>query len=250
MATRASNEVDIMRVEPSDRWVRGFLGDTAVVDSHAPLLFWEDDFPVPSYAFPRADVRTDLLGPASPPTEPHPFFGPHGPVHQWLDLRLAGHTRQRAAWVPDDPALAGHLVFSWQPGALDRWLEEDEEVSSHPRDPHKRVDALPSSRRVKVALDGVVLAESSRPVLLFETGLPTRYYLPREDVDLGRLTARSRRTHCPYKGDAEEYWDAPGAESVAWSYANPYPAVAAIAGRIAFYNELVDLTVDGQEVHS
>ena len=235
-----------MRVEPSDRWVRGFVGETAVVDSYAPMLFWEDDFPVPSYAFARADVRTDLLGPGSPPPEPDPFFGPRGRVSQWYDLHLGGHTVRRAAWVRDDPALAGHIVFSWQPGVLDRWLEEDEEVSGHPRDPYKRVDALPSSRHVTVALNGAVLAESSSPVLLFETGLPTRYYLPREDVDLGRLTAQSRRTHCPYKGDAEEYWDAPGAESVAWSYARPYPAVAAIAGRVAFYNELVDLAVDGK----
>ncbi|WP_038169237.1 DUF427 domain-containing protein [Tomitella biformata] len=250
MATRASNEVDIMRVEPSDRWVRGFVGETAVVDSHTPLLFWEESFPVPSYAFARVDVRTDLLGPGSPPAERHPFFGPRGPVGQWFDLHLDGHTRQRAAWVRADPALAGRIVFSWQPGVLDRWLEEDEKVSGHPRDPHKRVDALPSSRHVRIARGGDVLAESSRPVLLFETGLPTRYYLPREDVDLGKLTARRRRTHCPYKGDAEEYWDTPGAESVAWSYPRPFPAVGAIAGRIAFYNGLVDITVDGKPLEA
>lgn len=237
-----------MRVEPSDRWVRGLTGDTVVVSSFAPLLFWEDSFPVPSYAYPREDVRTDLLRPGSEPSSPHAFFGPHGPVSEWFDLETGdGRTLRAVAWVRDDPALADHIVCSWEPGLLDRWLEEDEEVSGHPRDPHARVDALPSSRHVTVALDGVMLAETSSPVVLFETGLPTRYYLPREDVDLGKLTARSRRTHCPYKGDAEEYWDAPGAEGVAWSYARPYPAVAAIAGRIAFYNELVDITVDGHD---
>jgi len=237
-----------MRVELSDRWVRAMVGDTAVVDSRAPLLFWEEAFPVPSYAFARDDVRTDLLRLATgePAGEPF-FFLPKGPVAEWFDLEVDERTLVRAAWVRDDPALSDRIVFSWQPGMVDRWLEEDEQVASHPRDPHKRVDALPSSRHVTVALDGVVLAESTDPVLLFETDLPTRYYLPRGDVAFERLTGSANRSHCPYKGYAEEYWDAPGVPGVAWSYANPYAAVSTITGRVAFYNELVDITVDGQE---
>ena len=129
---------------------------------------------------------------------------------------------------------------------MDRWLEEDEEVHSHPRDPHKRVEALPSSRHITVSLDGVLLADTTDPVLLFETYLPTRYYLPQEDVRLERLSEASNHSHCPYKGFAEDYWDAPGSPSVAWSYPDPYPAVARIKGRIAFYNESVDITVDGE----
>jgi uncharacterized protein (DUF427 family) len=224
-------------------------GDVVVVDSRSPLLFWEDAFPVPHYAFDPADVRQDLLRPASAaaPTGPD-FFLPRGPVSQWYDLEVGGRTLQHAAWVRDEPDLADRLVFSWRPGLLDRWLEEDEEVAGHPRDPYKRVDALPSTRHVVVRLDGVVLAESSRPVLLFETGLPVRYYLPEEDVHLGLLVPTTNDSHCPYKGRADRYWDVadrPDARNIAWSYTEPFPAVGPIKDRVAFYNELVDLVVDG-----
>lgn len=235
-----------MRVEDSGRWVRAMVGNTAVVDSRAPLLFWEDTFPVPSYAFARDDIRTDLLVPsAHAPSTGEFFFLPKGPVSQWFDLHVEGRDFAGAAWIRDDSAVSDRIVFSWQSSIMDRWLEEDEQVHSHPRDPHKRVDALPSSRHVTVALDGVVLAESKRPVLLFETHLPTRFYFPRSDVRLDKLGGSANRSHCPYKGFAEEYWDVLGVPGVAWSYPDPYPAVAAIADRIAFYNESVDITVDG-----
>lgn len=238
-----------MRPELSDRWVRAFVGEVAVVDTRTPVLFWEDGFPVPRYAFDRADVREDLLRAATGETPTQPwFFLPQGPVSQWYDLELDGRRLPHVAWHRDDPGLGDRLVFSWQPGLVDRWLEEDEEVASHPRDPHTRVDALPSSRHVTVALGGVVLAESERPVLLFETGLPTRYYLPPDDVHLELLTPTDNRSHCPYKGVADRYFDVagqPDAANIAWCYSSPYPAVRAIKDRVAFYNEAVDLTVDG-----
>lgn len=238
-----------VRTEPSEKWVRGFVGATAVVDSRAPLLFWEERFPVPAYAFPRDDVRTDLLRPTTgAPRERHFFYLPKGPVREWYDLEVDGRVLAHASWVRDDPALADLVVLSWQPGVLDRWTEEEEEVIEHPRDPHKRVEALASSRRVRVALGGVVLAESTDPVLLFETSLPTRYYLRPEDVRLDLLRPSGSRSRCPYKGAADRYWslpDVPGGDNIAWSYADPFPAVGKVAGRIAFYNELVDLTVDG-----
>lgn len=240
-----------MRTEPSERWVRAECAGVVVVDSRAPLLFWEDVFPVPAYAFDPADVRTDLLHPSATPgpTEPF-FFQPKGPVSQWFDLRVGDRRVPHAAWVRDDPALAGRIVLSWRPRVLDRWLEEDAEVRSHPRDPRKRVDALPSSRHVVVRRDGAVLAESRDPVLLFETDLPTRFYLPREDVRLDLLTPGGGSSHCPYKGFANDYWDLPAADhdavtGIAWSYADPAPAVAAVTGRVAFYDELVDVEVDG-----
>ena len=238
-----------MRTERSDKWVRAFVDGTTVVDSRVPLLFYEETFPVPGYAFARDDVRTDLLRPAqgAPPREPF-FFLPKGPVSDWFDLEVGARRIPHAAWTRDDPALKDLLVLSWQPGLLDRWLEEDEEVAGHPRDPRKRVEALASTRHVTVALEGVVLADSSAPVLLFETDLPTRYYLPREDVRLDDLSPSTNRSHCPYKGEADRYWDAAApaeAPNVAWSYTAPFPAVAKIAGRIAFYDELVDVTVDG-----
>jgi uncharacterized protein (DUF427 family) len=238
-----------MRTEPIDKWVRGFVGDTVVVDTRRPLLFWEDAFPVPNYALEPEDVRMDLLVPTETEAPSgFDFFAPQGPVSETYDLVLGDRTLRRAAWRRDDPALAGRIVVSWHPGLLDRWMEEEEEVGSHPRDPYSRVEALASSRHVVVALDGVPLADTHDPVLLFETGLPTRYYLPPGDVVLDLLEPGTARSRCPYKGKADRYWSVrgrPDAANIAWSYPKPFPAVGKIAGRIAFYNELVDITLDG-----
>lgn len=237
-----------VRTESIDKRVRAYVDDVAVVDSRKPLLFWEERFPVPAYAFPRHDVRTDLLTEtrAAPPREPF-FFLPKGPVSQWFDLTVGGRAIPHAAWVRDAPELRDMLILSWQPGALDRWQEEEEPVAGHPRDPHKRVEAIASSRHVVVELNGVQLADSTRPVLLFETDLPTRYYLPREDVNYSVLEPTSTRSHCPYKGIADKYWNVtgqPDASDAVWSYSAPLPAVAKVAGLVGFYNELVDIIVD------
>ncbi len=237
-----------MRTEPTDKWVRGYVGSTAIVDTRDAVLFWETRFPVPAYAFPQADVRTDLLQPSPQPLTTPSFYTPKGPVSQWYDVVTDGRVLQHAAWVRDDPTINDRIVLSWEPGVLDRWLEEDEEVIAHPRDPHKRVEALVSSRHVQISLEGNLLADSHSPVLLFETDLPTRFYLPREDVRLDLLVPSSNSSVCPYKGAAEEYWSVPGVTAganIAWSYEAPFPAVAHIADRIAFYNELVDIAVDG-----
>lgn len=238
-----------VRTEPSERWVRGYVDDVAVVDCRHPVLFYEDTLPVPNYAYPRADVREDLLRPSTgePPERPW-FFQPQGAVSQWYDVVVGDRVVEHAAWVRDTPELADLLVVSWLPGLLDRWLEEDEEVGGHPRDPHARVDALPSSRHVVVSIDGVVLGDTNTPVVLFETGLPTRYYLPREDVDFDVLKPTDTRSGCPYKGYADRYWDAAvpgGPADVAWSYSDPFPAVGRIKDHVAFYNEIVDIVVDG-----
>ena len=167
---------------------------------------------------------------------------------QWFDLTVGGRTVPHAGWIRDTLELREMLVLSWQPGLLDRWLEEDEPVAGHPRDPHKRVEAIASSRHVVVEINGERLADSTRPVLLFETGLPTRYYLPREDVDQTALEPTGNQSLCPYKGVADDYWSVTGhvdATNVVWSYSAPLPAVAKVAGLMAFYNELVDITVDG-----
>lgn len=239
-----------MRTETCEKWVRAYVGETVVVDTRDPLLFWSDRLPVPFYAIPEGDVLA-ALEPATgePPTQPF-FFLPQGRVSQWFDLVSGDRRLRHAAWVLNDPAIAGRVVVSWQPGLLDRWAEEDEVVAGHPRDPHHRVDALPSSRHVTVSVGGRMVADSHAPVLLFETNLPTRYYLPVEDVVDGALMPAANVSHCPYKGYADCYWDVmvdsdSPLEKAAWSYSDPFPAVGAIAGRIAFYNELVDITVDG-----
>ncbi|QEU88896.1 DUF427 domain-containing protein [Streptomyces viridosporus] len=236
--------------EPSERWVRATAGGVTVVDSRHPLLVWEPRLPVPQYAFPREEVRTDLLRPAR-----NPLTGRHTGSTVFYDLEAGGEVRPDAAWTFPADDLAGHIAFEWFPRTgtgLDRWYEEEEEIFVHPRDPHTRVDAVPSSRHVRVEIEGTVVADTRSPVLLFETSLPTRYYLPRQDVRLDLFETTDHSTRCPYKGTADQYWSWRGGGAVppdlVWSYPDPLPAVAAIRGRLAFFNEAVDLTVDGERL--
>ncbi|MFE9611610.1 DUF427 domain-containing protein [Streptomyces sp. NPDC006012] len=238
-----------LRWEPSGRWVRGRTKGVTVVDSRHPVLVWEPSVPVPLYAFPREEVREDLLRPAR-----HPRTGTHTGSQHFYDLRVDGEWLENAAWTFPAADLFGHLAFEWSARTgrgLDHWYEEEEEIFVHPRDPYKRVDALPSSRHVLVEIDGTVVADTRHPVLLFETGLPTRYYIPREDVRLDLLRPTRHRTACPYKGTAE-YWSWRGGADVpagiVWSYPEPLRAVAAVKGLLAFYNEAVDITVDGERL--
>jgi uncharacterized protein (DUF427 family) len=152
--------------------VRGRKGDVTVVDSRHPVLVREPDAPVPLYAFPREEVRTDLLRQAK-----NPRTGRHTGSRILYDLELDGDLLENAAWTFPADDLAGHIAFEWfrRTGrGRDHWYEEEEEIFIHPRDPHERVDALPGSRHVRVEIDGRVVADTHRPVLLFETGLPTR----------------------------------------------------------------------------
>jgi uncharacterized protein (DUF427 family) len=229
--------------------VRGRKADVTVVDSRHPVLVWEPGVPVPVYAFPRADVRTDLLRPAgNPPT------GSHTGSHVFYDLEVDGTVVANAAWTFPSEDLAGHIAFEWfrrWDSGLDHWYEEEEEIFVHPRDPHKRVDALPSSRHVQVEVAGLLVADTRRPVLLFETSLPTRYYLPGEDIRLDLFEPTGHSTGCPYKGTARYWtWRGPGEapRNVLWSYADPLPPAAAVKGLLAFYNEAVDITVDGERL--
>lgn len=235
--------------EPSERWVRGVKGEVTVVDSRRPVLVWEPSLPVPQYAFPHADVREDLLRRAK-----NPRSGAHTGSKIFYDLEVDGELLENAAWRFPAVDLAEYIAFEWfrrSGRGLDHWYEEEEEIFIHPRDPHKRVDALPSSRHVQVAVAGTVLADTHRPVLLFETGLPTRYYIPAEDVRLDLLEATDHHTGCPYKGTAR-YWSLRGEAdvppNVVWSYPEPLPAVGPVRDLLAFYNEVVDITVDGERV--
>ncbi|WP_341947633.1 DUF427 domain-containing protein [Microbacterium sp. LWH11-1.2] len=236
------------RWEPSERWLRGWVGELAVVDSRRPILVWEPDAKVPEYGFPLADVRTDLLVPGEPPAAA--YYRPRLPARRWFDLVVSGRRIPSAAWTWDVDELDGFLAVTWFPGVLDRWTEEEDRVFAHPRDPRNRVDALSSTRHVVVRDGDRVLADSRHPVIVYETGLPARYYLPAEDVDLSALTEIDGWSECPYKGEASRYWataDRPDRE-IAWSYPAPLPVIAPIDGRIAFYSERLDITVDGVAV--
>jgi uncharacterized protein (DUF427 family) len=232
-----------VKVEPGQKRVRVYLGGELVVDTLRPLLVWEVPY-YPAYYLPESDVRREAL--VATGTVTH---SPSRGEARHFTVKSGGEEAVDAAWTyPDSPieALRGHIRFEW--GAMGAWFEEDEEVFVHPRDPHSRVDALPSSRHVEVAIDGVKVADTRRPVLLFETGLPARYYLPKPDVRMDLLAPTDKVSQCPYKGTAR-YWSLRTAdvvsEEVAWSYPTPLPESIKVAGLVAFYNERVDITVDG-----
>lgn len=233
----------VNQVEPVPRRIRGFLGGERVVDTVRALYVWEWAN-YPQYYIPADDIRTGVLV-----DEGHVQRTRRGSVTV-QGVHVGDVRRTRAARLVTDSPIAGlngTVRFEWD--ALDSWFEEDEQVFVHPRNPYTRVDALRSSRHVRVVLEGELLAESHSPVLLFETGLPTRYYLDRSCLDLRLLRRTETRTACPYKGETSDYWTAEVGgrveEDVAWSYRQPFAAVAPIAGLVAFYNDRVELTVDG-----
>jgi uncharacterized protein (DUF427 family) len=236
----------VLRHQPTAKWVRAGLGGRIVVDSRAALLLWEPRRIVPTYAVPESDVRASLVpvdaAPGSDVPVLHPGipFAAHSTPGQAYDIQVGDDIRERAAFRPDDPDLAGHLVFDF--GAFD-WTEEDEPVFGHPRDPFSRVDARRSSRHVRIERNGVLLAESHTPTLVFETKLYPRFYLPRADV-VAEVLPSDMVTACPYKGVAG-YLSFPAGENLAWTYPDPLPEAAALVGLVAFFDEVVDVTVDG-----
>jgi uncharacterized protein (DUF427 family) len=214
-----------------------------VADTKHPLLVWEVPY-YPSYYIPTSDVTAELVPTGA--VEHSPSRG----EAEIYDVRTALRNAPAAAKrYPGSPIeeLRDAVNITW--GAMDEWLEEDEPVYTHPRDPYTRVDILASSRHVEIKVDGVTVAESHQPRILFETGLPPRYYIPVADLRLDLLTPSDSRSHCPYKGTAS-YWhldvDGKRYRDLVWMYRTPLPENQKIAGLAALYNEKVDLYIDGE----
>ncbi|MEV7627111.1 DUF427 domain-containing protein [Actinoplanes sp. NPDC089786] len=230
-------------VEPAPRRVRGEVGGRLVFDTVNALYVWE--WPnYPQYYIPLDDVDRSMLV-----DEGRVLRSRRGPA-QGHALRAGTVDRPNAAKVYGEGAQAGlesTVRFEWD--ALDAWFEEDEQVYVHPRNPYTRVDALRSTRTVRIESAGVLLAQSSAPVMVFETGLPTRYYFDRHAVDFTHLVPSGTMTSCPYKGNTSGYWSVRLGDEVepdlAWTYDFPTRQLLPIAGLIAFYNEKVDVVVDG-----
>ena len=163
------------RVEPAPRRVRGFLGHELVFDTTSARYVWEVPY-YPQYYIPLADVRTEFLRDENHPQKVQ--FGPSR-LHSVVGAGLAYKSAARVFDADSGSPVAGTVRFEWDKL---RWFEEDEPIYGHPRNPYSRVDALRSHRHIRVELDGVVLADTHTPVLLFETGLPTRYYIDPTDV--------------------------------------------------------------------
>jgi uncharacterized protein (DUF427 family) len=236
----------VIYFDGSPRRVRAvFAGETVVDSRHAKLLHETGHLPI--YYFPLADVHEDLLEPTDHSTR-CPF---KGQAAYW-SIRAGGRVAENAAWGYDEPladmaALAGHRALYWN--RVDEWWEEDERAFVHARDPYHRVDVLDTSRHVRVTLDGEMLADTRRARVLFETSLPPRWYIPREDVSTELLSPSDTRTECPYKGTAGysnlRLGDRQETD-LAWCYEQPLREVEPIVGRLAFFDERVDTEIDGE----
>jgi uncharacterized protein (DUF427 family) len=234
----------LVRTAPAHRRVRAFLGGEAVVDTVDALYVWEGPH-YPQWYVPLADVADGAFVPTGTETR-----SPSRGTAAHYTIKAGGKEAVDAAWrYGDSPIeeLRDRVRIDWS--AMDAWFEEDEEVIIHPRDPAARIAILPSSRHVVVSVDGVVVADSTHPTFLHETGLPMRTYIPKVDVRMDLLTSTDTRTGCPYKGWAE-YWtlrlpDGSEHADLAWSYPTPLRESHAVAGLVAFYDTKVDVTIDG-----
>jgi uncharacterized protein (DUF427 family) len=231
-----------VQVETSPKRVRIYLSGELVADTRGALLVWEIPY-YPVYYVPAADVRAELI---SAGHEPVPGLGEAEILHVKVATATAGSAARR---YPDSPVpeLRDAVRFTWS--EMSEWLEEDEPVYVHARDPHKRVDILASSRQVRIEVDGVTVAESAQPRILFETGLPPRYYLPLADVRMDLLRPSVTQTSCPYKGTAS-YWSVDTGQDlhsdIVWMYRAPLPESQKVAGLACFYNEKVSIYLDGE----
>jgi uncharacterized protein (DUF427 family) len=237
---------EVNQTAPAPRRIRAVLNGRVVLDTTSALYVWEWEH-YPQYYIPITDIDPAVLV-----DEQHEQKLSRGTARRY-GLAVGEVSRPSALRLYGSDArfgLAGHARFEWN--ALDAWYEEDEQVFVHPRDPYTRVDALRSTRHVRVELNGTILAESASPVLVFETGLPTRYYLNRSEVDFTHLTPTDTVTACPYKGTTSGYWTAlvggTTHPDIAWSYDFPTRQLLPIAGLVAFYNEKVDILLAGQRL--
>lgn len=244
-----------LRLAPTAKRVRATVDGRTVVSTQRALLVWEPGRVVPQYAVPDVDVtaelRPDPVGRNRPPdwaawpdgtrfVPPSPFRR-HSADGLSFTVVTPNRALTAAAFRPADPDLAGYVVLDFH--AFDAWFEEDEAIVAHPRDPYVRVDVRQGTRHVRVEVDGVALADSRRPVLLFEGRLPVRSYLPRADVRLDRLEPSPTRTLCAYKGQAS-HWRYDGRD-IAWTYERPLSDAGQVTGLVCFYDERVDTWVDG-----
>ena len=236
----------VLYLHPLDRRIRGVVGGETVVDTRRAGMLHETGL-LPQWYLPLSDVRQDLLVPSATVTH-CPFKGDAS----YYSLRVGDRLVEDAVWhypdpLPTAPPLGDLVAFYFD--RVDAWYEEDERVAGHPRDPFHRVDTRRSSRRVVVSVGGQTVADSVRPVALFETGLPVRYYLPVEDVRTELLEPTDTGTVCPYKGEAVYRRVRVGdtvVEDAAWCYPAPGGDAAPIAGHLSFLHDDVQVVVDGE----
>ncbi|MFV8172299.1 DUF427 domain-containing protein [Mycolicibacterium peregrinum] len=252
VADLLGSELGALRYQPTPKRIRVCLGGEPVADTVEAVLIWEPRRVVPTYAVPRSALAAQLV-PAGGDVgddeipgflDPSVPFTAHTCPGTAFDVIAGEETGAAAAFQPDDPELTAYVILDF---ATFEWREEDEPIVAHPHDPFHRIDVRRSRRRIRIELDGKVLAESCSPMLLFETGLPTRHYLPREDVTAD-LDVSDTVTYCAYKGRAAYYSLPGGPADVAWAYHEPLIEAVPVRDHICFFDERVDVFVDGERM--
>jgi len=238
-----------LRFEPCAKRIRAAANGEMIVDSLRAVVVAGPGY-LPVYYFPPADVRAEFLK----PSDHRSRHSSLGEATHWT-LEIAGNRIDNAASAYLAPPSSAERIkdfIAFDRHKIDHWFEEDEEVFGHPRDPRHRVDVRRSSREVCAIFAGETIAFTHRAMFLFETDLPTRYYIPPEDVRRELLVATQRRTTCPYKGHAS-YWSIKlggvAAEDAVWAYLDPLPDCPQIKGYFCFYPEKLDrLEIEGESL--
>jgi len=234
----------LLYVEPLRRRMRVRFGGTWVADSeHVLLLFAPGRYPV-AY-FPQSDISPEILE-RSEHTTWHPDLG----LTSWFSIKAGGQHVARAAWQHIElPSHAGELrervAFAWR--AMDAFYEEDERILGHATDSYHRIDIRQSSRNLVVRHQYRVVADTKRPVVLFESGFAPRWYVLRADIDESTLTFVEHQTFCPYKGLCS-YYDIGDARLAACSYREAYSEVGRISGLVSFEPDIVSAQLDGVQL--
>lgn len=244
-----TGSLDALRYEPTAKRVRVRLAGETVADTLHARLVWEPRRVVPTYAVPVAALSSQLVpaGAESGDSDGRPILDPTVPFNahtcpgRAFDVIAGQASAPAAAYRPDDPDLADYVILAFDSF---EWREEDEPVVAHPHDPFGRIDVLRSSREVRIEHDGRLLAESMRPTMLFETLLPVRFYLPRDDVVVP-LEPSDTVSYCAYKGRAAYFSVPDGPRDVAWTYREPLHDAELVRDMVCFFDEHLDVTVDG-----
>ena len=234
----------VLYVEPLRRHMRVLFGGAWVADSeHVLLLFEPGRYPV-AY-FPESDVSPKALE-RSEHTTRHPDLG----LTSWYIVKAGERKAARAAWqhveLPSYASeLRGRIAFAWR--AMDAFYEEDERILGHAADSYHRIDIRQASRRLVVPYQERIVADTKRPLVLYESGFAPRWYVLRADIDESALTFVEHQTFCPYKGLCS-YYDIGDARLAAWSYREAYPEVGRISGLMSFEPDIVSVQLDGTQL--
>ncbi len=233
-------------LEPTPKRIRVEVGGEVVADSRHAFLLHEGGHQ-PIYYFPPEDVRSEYLK----PSDRHTHCPKKGDA-SYYTISAGGETVDAGAWyypdpLPGTPPIKDLIAFYFN--RMGRWLEEGEEIGVHPRDPYHRIDVLGTDRHITISLSGELLAETTQAMALFESNLPPRWYIPREDV-CAELEPSDTVTHCPYKGEAGYYSvklaDGEIGKDLIWFYSDPLPEATRVGGLLCFFNEKVDIELDGE----